>query len=80
LDGQVLSLEETAIRVPSDQIVEPATHSFEDMHPRQRPLHNPPQLTRLVVGELPRLSEELRLRYRGSTIILRVEIFGEKLR
>ena len=27
--GQALSLEETAIRVPSDQIVEPATHSSD---------------------------------------------------
>ena len=35
--GQALSLEETAIRVPSDQIVEPATHSSEDMHLHRKP-------------------------------------------
>jgi hypothetical protein len=34
---QAVSLEETAMRVPSDQIVEPAAHVPEDMHLHRKP-------------------------------------------
>jgi hypothetical protein len=46
----------------------------------QRPLHNPPQLARLVVGELPRARQELRKRHSGAWVISTGDALGKKLR
>lgn len=46
----------------------------------RRFLHDPPELARLVVGELPGASDELGLCHWGAFIILAWEVLGDELR
>jgi hypothetical protein len=47
---------------------------------RRLPLHDPTELARLVVGELPSAREKFRLIHWGAMIVLHGVALGEKLR